>query len=296
VVDLLRPWLAVLALLGSVFIALVFFAWSVDLSAPAVVNGVAEGAASVRLRGIGMGLHREVAEMRRAEVRRLRRAGAPAAVRASARHALADQLRDGALLADAQDDSALAEGWMAEAAQAAPERVDLLCLLTELRTRETTPEQRRMAFLRLVYEHDAPCACVLAGESFLEAGDSEAARAYLERAIEHAPRWAEPRLLLARLDLRTGDVQSARVHAGHALAVATDLPSELQATALLRSVGGAAPARWLLIGQWAWRRYAYLLPSLGIFVVLLLSPMLLRLVRRGVAAVRSQRGMAESAS
>ncbi|MFO8080636.1 MAG: hypothetical protein R6V07_10040 [Armatimonadota bacterium] len=293
---MLRPWLAALALIGCALIALAVFAWTVNFAGAAVVSGLAEGAANVRLRGIAMSLQRQAAAMRRDEVRRLRGGNASAAERTMARHALADELRDAALRAEDEGDLALAREWMAEAAQAAPERADLRCLLADLRTRDASPDEHRMALLQLVYEHDTPCASLLAGESFLEAGDSGAARAYLERAGRRAPRWAKPRLALARLELRSGDRDRAREHAAEALALARGLRSELCAAALLDAAGGAAPSRWLLMARWAWRSYAYALPSLVLFVLLLISPMLVRLVKRGVAVVRSQEGITESAS
>ncbi|MFW5866213.1 MAG: hypothetical protein ACOCX2_00260 [Armatimonadota bacterium] len=293
---MLRPWLVALALVVCALISLTIFAWRVDFSAPEVVAGLAEAAADVRLTGIAMSLRQEAAEMRRAQVRRLRDANAGEAVLTRERFALADELRDAALLAESEGDLDLAREWMAASAQAAPERADLRCLLTDVRAREAAPEERRMAFLRLVYEHDAPCANLLAGESFLDAGDSQAARAYLERAVEKTPKWAEPRLAMARMEMRANDPEAARRHAARALATATDLRTELGAASLLRSAGGAAPARWRLIARWAWQSYAYVLPSVAVFLVLVFSPAIVRLIKRGVNAVRSQRSIAESAS
>jgi hypothetical protein len=50
------------------------------------------------------------------------------------------------------------------------------------------------------------------------------------------------------------------------------------------------------MARWQWQHYAYLLPMVGLFVVLLVSPALVAVVRRGVRWLRAQRGMAESAS
>ncbi|MBD3292625.1 MAG: hypothetical protein GF393_06845, partial [Armatimonadia bacterium] len=241
---MLRPWLAALALLGCGLISLIVYAWSVDFRAPEVVRGLAEGAANVRLEGIAMGLHSEAAEMRRAEVKRLRAEGASASRLLQARLGLADELRDAAVLAEAEGDLDLARKWLTESAQAAPERVDLLCLLTDMRTRGADPEERRMAFLRLVYEHDAPCALLLAGESFVEAGNSAASRAYLERAVEGAPQWAGARLALARLDLRQSLPEAAVAGASEAFQLAQDLPTRLRAAAVIEQAGGTAPPRW----------------------------------------------------
>jgi tetratricopeptide (TPR) repeat protein len=296
VIEVLRPWLVALALVGCGLIALTAYAWRVEFRGPAVVSGLSEAAANVRLRGIAMSLRIQAAELRRNEVRRLRAQSAPAAARTQARFALADELRDAALLAEADGDLERAREWMAEAAQAAPERADLRCLLTDLRTREAAPDERRMELLRLVYHHDAPCAHVLAAESFLAAGDTQAARAYLQRAAEADERWAEAHLALARLDLREGDAGAAHANAAQALSLARDLRLRLSAAAVLRAAGGSAPSRVQLTAQWAWRSYAYVLPAAGVFVLLLVSPALVASARRGVAWMRSQRGTAESAS
>lgn len=293
---MLRPWLVALALVGCGLISLIVYAWSVDFSAPDVVSGLGEAAASVRLEGLGMSLRHAAADMRREEVRRLRAEGASEPRRVQARFALADELRDTALLAEVEGDLDLATECLTEAVQAAPERVDLLCLLTDLRTRDAKPEERRVEFLRLVYEHDAPCAHLMAGESFLEAGDAEAARAYLQRAAEGQPQWAAPRLAMARLELRSGESAAAQQHAAEALRRAPDLRTRLNAAALLRQAGGVAPARWLVIARWLWGSYACAVPMAGVFVVLLAGPALVRLVKRAVAWVQAQRGMAESAS
>jgi len=292
----LRPWLVALAFVICALISLTVFAWRVDFSAPAVVSGLAEAAANARFTGLAMGLHHQAAAMRRTAVRRLREENAGGGVLTRERFALADELRDGALLAQADGDLDLAREWMTEAAQAAPERVDLLCLLTDFRTRDATPEERRVALLRLVYEHDPPCANLLAGNAFLAAGDSEAARAYLQRAAENAPQWAEPQLALAQLEMRASDPEAAREHAARALSLATDVRVELRAASVLRSAGAFAPPRWRLIARWAWRSYAYVLPSVGVFLVLLFSPAIVRLIKRGLQALRAQRNIAESAS
>jgi len=294
--PVLRPWLAALALVACALIALGVYAWTVEFRAPDIVGGLGRAAAGLRLEAIAMSLHLEAAEMRREEVRRLRAENAAPARRQAARFALANDLRAAALLAEAEGNTDRASEWLTEASRAAPERVDLICLLTDLRTRAAGPNERRMELLRLVYRHDSPCANLLAGQSFLDAADPDAARSYLERAAADSPDWAEPHLALARLDLRAGDLPAARARAAHALAQAEDLPSRLQAAAIIRAAGGAVPPPWQLIAQWAWRGYAWLLPAAVAFVVLLVSPALADLARRAVAWIRSQRGMAESAS
>jgi len=101
---------------------------------------------------------------------------------------------------------------------------------------------------------------------------------------------------LAALNLRQGDPESALAGASEALHRARDLPTRLRAAAVIDEAGGDAPPRWEIIARWQWRSYAYVLPLVAVFVVLLVSPALVGLVRRGLAWVRAQRGMAESAS
>ncbi len=294
--PVLRPWPAALALVACLVIALAVYAWSVDFRAPDVVSGLGEAAAAVRLQATAMALHLQAAEMHREEVRRMRDAGEAAARLQAARFALADQLRTAALLAWAEGNPDRAGEWLVEASRAAPERVDLICLMTDLRTRATEAAERRVELLLLVLRYDSPCANLLVGESFLEAGDADAARGYLQRAAQGSPEWPGPHLALARLHMLAGDPAAAQASGQKALAHARDLHSRLNAAAIVRRAGGVAPERWRLIAEWAWRTYAWVLPVVGAFVVLLVSPALVRLGRRGVAWVRSQRGMAQSAS
>lgn len=294
--PVLRPWLAALALVVCLLIALAVYAWSVDFRAPEVVSGLGEAAAMVRLQATAMALHLEAAEMHRREVRRMRDAGEAAATLQAARFALADELRAAALLAQAEGDPDRAGEWLAEASRAAPERVDLICLMTDLRTRAADIAERRVELLLLVLRYDSPCANLLVGESFLEADDADAARGYLQRAAKASPQWSAPHLALARLHMLANKPAAAQASGQQALANARGLHSRLNAAAVIRRAGGVAPERWRLIVEWAWRTYAWVLPVVGVFVVLLASPALVRLGRRGVAWARSQRGMAESAS
>jgi tetratricopeptide (TPR) repeat protein len=293
---LLRPWLAALALVVCGVVWMIAFAWSVSFRPPEIVRGLAQAASSVRLEAVAMGLHRSAAEMRREEVRRLRNSSRAAARLQALRFELADDLRDAAALAEAEGETELARQWMADAVQAAPERVDLLCRLSEMRSRDLPADERRMAALRLVYRYDAPCALVLAGKSFMSAGEHEAAEAYLLRAIERSPQWDEPHLLLARLHARAGDREEATLRAQQAFEVSDDLGTALAAAALVRNNGGVAPARWWLIAQHAWQQYRYVGLLVLVFAVMLLSPLLLALARRGWERVSAQRGTAESAS
>jgi tetratricopeptide (TPR) repeat protein len=296
VIAVLRPWLAAGALVLSGFIALAAYAWTVDFRPPEVVSGLARASASVRLEAIAMALHREAAEMHRADVRRLRMVSAAPATLQATRFALANELRSAALLAAAEGDTDHATEWVTEASQAAPERVDLICLMTDLRTRDVKADERMLELLRLVERYDAACANLLVGQAFIEAGDTEAAWGYLERAAQKNPDWADPRLALARLCLGAGDRREAWSYAADAYRHAPDLSSRLAAAAIVRRAGGETPEPWRVIVRWAWRTGAWALPAVVAFVVLLASPALFGLGRRGVGWIRAQRGMAESAS
>ncbi len=293
---MLRPWLAATALILCIAAAFAVDAWRVGFHAPTVVGRVADAAALLRLNAIGMTLYHRSAELHRAEVRRMREAGESQQRIQAARFALADELRAAALLADAQGASGQAQQWLADATQAAPERVDLLCDLTDSRTRESDPDERRLQLLRLSLEHDVPCANLLVAESFLEADDLEAAYGYLKRAAEAAPAWPKPHLALARLHLAAGSTDDARARAQQALDHATSLRSRLDAAAIVRQSGGTAPQAWQITAEWLWRSYSRALPFVGAFVLLLISPMLVGAGRRGIAWARAQRTTVESAS
>jgi len=103
-------------------------------------------------------------------------------------------------------------------------------------------------------------------------------------------------LTLARLDLRQSDAEAALAGGTEAFRLARDLPTRLRAAALVEQAGGSAPPRWEIIARWQWRHYAYVLPMVGLFVLLLVSPGLVDGVRRGVAWLWAQRGITESAS
>lgn len=293
---MLRPWLAATALILCIAAAFAVDAWRVGFHAPTVVGRVADAAALLRPNAIGMTLYHRSAELHRAEVRRMREAGESQQRIQAARFALADELRAAALLADAQGASGQAQQWLADATQAAPERVDLLCDLTDSQTRDSTPDERRLELLRLSLEHDVPCANLLVAESFLEADDLEAAYGYLKRAAEAAPIWPKPHLALAQMHLAAGSMDEVRTNAQQALDHATDLRSRLDAAAIVRQSGGTAPQAWQITAEWLWRSYSRALPFVGAFVLLLISPMLVGAGRRGIAWARAQRTTVESAS
>jgi hypothetical protein len=171
-------------------------------------------------------------------------------------------------------------------------------MLTDLRTRDADPDERRMALLRLVREHEAPRAMLLVGESFLQAEDYDAARIYLERSLEHATirLMARPYLALTRTELGAGNIMAARAAAGWALINARDLDAHLQAADLLRRTGGEPGPRWKMVAGWMWERYGALLPGIAVYLIVLISPALVGLGRRVGAWIGSYRKTPQSAS
>ena len=295
---MLRPWYAALALIIFALAWFTAFAWSVQLRSPDVLEGLADAADSVRFPAIAVSLHVRAAEIERAHVRRLREIDAPGQQRQEARFALADRLGSAAQIMRREGDHAAAEQLLTDALRAAPERSDLRTLLTDLRTRQVTAEERRVELLRLVYRHDDPLAYFLVGESFRNAGDAETAVAYLERAAERKPEWADPHLELARLYRGTGRDEDALGSAQQAFMAADTLGMQLSAINMIERSGGHPPERWRVIAEYAVARYSGLALLVAAFVVLLFSP---ALVSGGAGAVRRvrdrfQRSMPDSAS
>lgn len=293
---MVRPWPAVLGLAGCGLLWLIVYAWSVQFEAPRVVSGLGSAAAALRFEALAVSLHVHAAEMHRAEVVRLRARGASGPSLQEERFALADELRTAGLLAEAEGERAAAVELLANAVRATPERVDLRCLLADLRARGQSPEQRRVALLRLLLEHDAACAHTLVGESFLEAGDLTTARAYLERATALQPHWARPWLALAELHLKTGDREQALDSARVALRCASGLRARLAAAELVRRAGGEAPPRAQMIAAYIARSYwPAAAPALA-FAVFLVHPWLLRRLRGALRRADAQEKAADSAS
>lgn len=293
---MVRPWLGALGLAISGLLWLGAYAWSVHFEPPRVVSGLGDAASALRFEALAISLHVRAAEMHRDEVIRLRARGAAAPRLQEERFALADELRTAGLLADAEGAAGPAAELLANAVRAAPERVDLRCLLADVRARHESPEQRRVALLRLLLEYDAACAHTLVGESFLESGDAGAARAYLERATTLEPDWARPWLALAEIHLQTGDRERALKSALAALQCAPGLHTRLAAAELVRQAGGAAPPRWQLIAEHAWRTYWPAAALAGAFVIFLTHPALLRRLRRALRRSGAQEKAADSAS
>ncbi len=284
----MRPWLIAAAFLICASAGLLAFAWSVQFDAPATLDGLAVGAHAVRLRGIAIALQTRRAELLRARVRRMRVTGASATALQTARWSLADALRDASIISREAGLDGVAETYMALAAQAAPERDDLRCLLIDLRSRELPPRQRRVELLRLVLEQDCACANMLAGESFMVAGDLEAAAPYLARAAELAPEWPRPHFALARLHLRRSDSDAALRSARAALDSSSGMRQRLAAAELIRRAGGNAPAAWRIVVEQLRDRWTPVgLLALG-FLLFVFHPALLSGGRSLLCRVRRQ--------
>lgn len=291
-----RPWLTALAIVVCALLWLVAYSWSVGFDGPETVAGLARGAAVARLEGIAISLHLQRAEALRERVWRLRAEGAGAAARRAARWELADALRDSATLAEREGALEMAVDLLTEAVQAAPERLDLWCLRTDLRTRSMAPGERRVELLRLVLRHDAACASLLAGESFRSEGDLEAAKVYLRRAAEIAPGWSRAHLALARVLKADGDTEGAEASALRVLETAGELQERLEAAALVRGSGGRAPEPWRLIAEHVWWTYRHgLLLGLAL-AVFVFHPALVSAGRGMVVRLRAQSRTADSAS
>lgn len=293
---MVRPWLGALGLAICGLLWLGTYAWSVRFEPPRVVSGLGDAAAALRFEALAVSLHVRAAEMHRAEVVRLRARGAAGPRLQEERFALADELRSAGMLADAQGEAASAAELLANAVRAAPERVDLRCLLADVRARELGPEQRRLALLRLLLEYDAACAHTLVGESFAEAGDTAAARAYLERATALEPDWARPWLALAELHLKTGDREQALDSARVALRCASGLRARLAAAKLVHRAEGEAPPRAQMIAAHIARSYWPAAALALAFAVFLVHPWLLRRLRGALRRADAQEKAADSAS
>ncbi|MGC9316728.1 MAG: hypothetical protein ACP5KN_01680 [Armatimonadota bacterium] len=293
---MVRPWLAAVAILGCGLLWLAAYSWSVGFDGPRTVAGVARAAAVMRLEGIAMSLHLQRAEALRGHVWQLREEDARAPARRAARFELADALRDAAVLAEREGARELALHLLGEALQAAPERVDLQCLRTDLQTRSMPAGERRVELLRLVLRHDTACANLLAAQSFRREGDLEAAEAYLRRAAEIAPEWSRAHLALAQVLKASGHADGAQFSARRALEAAGGLHERLAAAALLRRLGGEAPEPWRLVAEHVWRSYGHVL-LLGVaLMVFVFHPGLASAGRSVAMRLRAQSRTRDSAS
>ncbi len=206
---LVRPWLGGVAMVALVVIWLGALAWSVQLRRSGMYDGLGEAAATVRLNGIALWCYLQSAEQWRERVRELRASGAPAEQSLAARSALANRLRAAWLVAAGDEQHALALEYLRRAVRAAPERVDLRCLLIRARADAAEDVDPKMEFLRLAYRHDAACALWMLGEIFWQDGQPEAAEAYLRRAVARKPELAGAHLLLAEIERADGNRKAA---------------------------------------------------------------------------------------
>lgn len=278
---MVRPWVGGLAILLCALAWLGALAYRAQFRPAGMYEGLAQAAAAGRLEGIAIALHLEAADAYRGQVQHLRAQGAPRAELKGARHALADQLKAAAMILWRQGEPRAASRHLDAAAKAAPERLDLGCLLTQARVRCGEEPDLRLALLRLAYRHDAACALYLLGRTFLEENRLEEATAYLQRAAEKDPSQSGAHLLLAEIRLEQNDRAGALASASQAYDNARSLQGRLAAAALTDRAGGRAPSRTAIIADAYWRRYRYLAVTLAALAIFLFHPALGRALRRG---------------
>lgn len=277
---MVRPWVGGLGILLCALAWLGVLAWRAEFNPAGVYEGLARAAAAARLEGIAIALHLEAADSCRRQVHKLRAQGTSRAELKEARCALADQLKAASLILWREGEVGAASGCLDAAAKAAPERLDLKCLLIHARVETGQEPDLRLALLRLAYRHDAACALYLLGRMFLEDDRPDEATAYLERAAEKDPRQSRASLLLAEMQLRQNDRAGALASASQAYDNARSLGERLAAVALIERAGGRVPPRAALIAEACWQRYRYLALTLAALAVFLFHPAIGGFVRR----------------
>jgi len=255
-------------------------AYRADFEGGAVYDALARAGVTVGLEGIAVALHLEAAGLYRAQVHELRSEGASRADLRASRYALADQLKAAGLILWRQGEVRGAAHYLDAAAKAAPERLDLRCLLIQARVKTGEEPDLRLALLRLAYRHDAACAHYLLGRMFSQEGRSQEAVAYLERAVEKAPGYTAAHLLLAEIRLKNGDHEGAAQSAGLACESARNLREMLAAHALIQRLGGEAPPRAVFVAEAYWYPYRYVALTMAALLIFLFHPAIGRMLRR----------------
>lgn len=278
---MVRPWVGGLAILLCALAWLGALAYRAQFRPAGMYEGLAGAAAAARLEGIAIALHLEAADAHRRQVQQLRAQGVARPRLKAARFALADQLKAAAMILWHQGEAQAASRHLDAAVKAAPERLDLRCLLIQARVRWGEEPDLRLALLRLAYRHDAACALYLLGRTFLEENRLEEATAYLQRAAERDPRQSGAHLLLAEIGLKQNDRPGALGSASQAYRSARSLQERLAAAALTDRAGGRVPSRAAIMAEAYWRRYRYLAVTLAALAIFLFHPALGRTLRRG---------------
>jgi len=252
-----------------------------DFEGGAVCDALAHASAAAGLEGIAAALHLEAADLYRAQVRELRSERASRADLRAWRYALADQVKAAGLILWRQGELRGAAHYLDAAVKAAPERLDLRCLLVQARVKTGEEPDLRLALLRLAYRHDAACAHYLLGRMFFQEDRSEEAVAYLERAIQKAPGYTAAHLLLAEVRLKKGDHEGAAGSAERACESARNLREMLAAHALIQRLGCEAPARAVFVAEAYWYAYRYVALTGAALLVFLFHPAIGKALRRG---------------
>ena len=252
-----------------------------DFEGGAVCDALAHASAAAGLEGIAAALHLEAADLYRAQVRELRSERASRADLRAWRYALADQVKAAGLILWRQGELRGAAHYLDAAVKAAPERLDLRCLLVQARVKTGEEPDLRLALLRLAYRHDAACAHYLLGRMFFQEDRSEEAVAYLERAIQKAPGYTVAHLLLAEVRLKKGDHEGAAGSAERACESARNLREMLAAHALIQLLGCEAPARAVFVAEAYWYAYRYVALTGAALLVFLFHPAIGKTLRRG---------------
>jgi len=252
-----------------------------DFEGGAVCDALAHASAAAGLEGIAAALHLEAADLYRAQVRELRSERASRADLRAWRYALADQVKAAGLILWRQGELRGAAHYLDAAVKAAPERLDLRCLLVQARVKTGEEPDLRLALLRLAYRHDAACAHYLLGRMFFQEDRSEEAVAYLERAIQKAPGYTAAHLLLAEVRLKKGDHEGAAGSAERACESARNLREMLAAHALIQRLGCEAPARAVFVAEAYWYAYRYVALTGAALLVFLFHPAIGKTLRRG---------------
>jgi len=278
---LVRPWVGGLGILLCGLAWLGVEAYRADFEGGAVCDVLARASAAASLEGIAVALHLKAADLYRAQVHALRAEGASRAELRATRYALADQVKAAGLILWRQGELRGAAHYLDAAVKAAPERLDLKCLLIQARVKTGEEPDLRLALLRLAYRHDAACAHYLLGRMFLEEGRSEEAAAYLERAIQKAPGYTAAHLLLAEVRLRNGNREGAVESAGRACESARNLREMLAAHALIQRLDSEAPARAVFVAEAYWYAYRYVALTVAALLVFLFHPAIGKALRRG---------------
>lgn len=267
---MVRPWLGGVGVLVAVLAWGWALAWSAGYQPAGIYDRLAIAADAVGLDGLAIAGHVQAAEEQRRQVRLLREAGASREELLATRSELANQLRAAYVIAERDGYRELALRYLQDAVKAAPERVDLQCLLLQARAQGGEDVDLKMSLLRLAWRHDAACAHWLLGEQFLREGRADTARSYLERAVTKSPDLGPAHLLLSQMAEQAGDRKTALEHAVLALQHARDLGERLAASERVTACGGGAPPRERIIAEHLLQMYGWgALSGLAVLLFLL---------------------------